>query len=257
MYMSENLFAIFLDIDRTLMGKSESALQKNLDLISKTRSLGHKVFVNTGRSTAYLPAHIDFDRWFDGIVSGAGARIMLNNKEIFCETVDMNAVRKFCEHGFKQEQISVLEGIEAMYYIGSYNEGHDDWISLNKENAHSLLKSDLRIEKFTVLGKASHEIPEILGSDYQVIQHSGYAEIIKKSNSKASAVKFVMEYLGLPEKNSVAMGDSLNDFDMIEYSGIGVAMGNAIPEIKNIADIVTEDVDDAGVAAALVRIFDL
>ncbi len=257
MITNESRFAIFLDIDGTLMGRSETALKKNLDTISKVRSLGHKVLVNTGRSTAFLPSHIDFERNFDGVVSGAGARIVLDNKEVFCETVELDAVKRFCELSFEQEQISVLEGIDNMYYIGDDNGGHDEWIPLTKDNLQKNLKADMRIEKFTVLGTASPKIPDVLGGDYLVIQHKNYAEIIKKTCSKACAVKFVMKYLGLSKEQSIAMGDSLNDFDMIEEAGIGVAMGNAVDEIKNVADMITESVDDAGVAVALERIFNL
>ena len=67
----------------------------------------------------------------------------------------------------------------------------------------------------------------------------------------------VMDYLNLPVEQSISMGDSLNDYEMIEYAGIGVAMGNAVEEIKSIADMVTADVDDSGVAVALEKIFDL
>jgi len=55
----------------------------------------------------------------------------------------------------------------------------------------------------------------------------------------------------------IAMGDSMNDYDMIEAAGVGVAMGNAIDKIKEIADFTTSDVNEAGVAEALIKIFDL
>ncbi|HLR91843.1 MAG TPA: HAD hydrolase family protein, partial [Atopostipes sp.] len=46
-----------------------------------------------------------------------------------------------------------------------------------------------------------------------------------------------------------------NDIDMVEYAGLGVAMGNAIPEVKNVADVVTDTVDEFGVATAINRYF--
>ena len=66
-----------------------------------------------------------------------------------------------------------------------------------------------------------------------------------------------MKYMGLPKEQSIAMGDSLNDYDMIECAGIGVAMGNAVSEIKELANMITSDVDNAGVALALEEIFEL
>ena len=75
--------------------------------------------------------------------------------------------------------------------------------------------------------------------------------------SKSRAMNYAMEFLGIPFEQSIAMGDSMNDFDMIEKAGIGVAMGNAVPEIKDIADMITDDVNSAGVASALEKIFSL
>lgn len=248
---------IFLDIDGTLMGNEKKALFHNLDVIRKVRSLGHKVFVNTGRSTAFLPSHMDFKKDFDGVVSGAGARITFGDKEIFCKLIETEAVRKFCKLCITHDNVSVLEGVDKMIYMGNDNEGHDDWIRLTSDNFDELINDDLRIEKFTVLGVADPQIPELLGEEYMVIQHNGYAEIIKKAYSKSKAIEVVMDFLKLPVEQSVAMGDSLNDLDMIEYAGIGVAMGNAVPEIKEIADMVTQSVDEAGVAVALEKIFEL
>jgi len=156
----EKQFVVFIDIDGTLMGKSEKALQRNLDVIQKVRSLGHKVFVNTGRSTAFLPKHIDFEKFFDGVVSGAGARIVFDGKEIFYDPVGFSDIKCFCKIGFKQTNTSVLEGVDSMVFLGDYNEGHDEWIQLRKDNFEEVVTESLKIEKFTVLGTATSEISE-------------------------------------------------------------------------------------------------
>ena len=93
-------YAIFLDIDGTLLRKSLDALQRNIDVIQKVRSLGHKVLINTGRSTAYMPEEMDVEKYFDGVISGAGARIILDKKEIFCKLMPDTAIRRFCEIWF-------------------------------------------------------------------------------------------------------------------------------------------------------------
>ena len=103
----------------------------------------------------------------------------------------------------------------------------------------------------------AEKLQEILGDNYIVFQHPTYAEVIQKSYTKAGAMKIVLEKLGIPAEQSIAMGDSLNDYDMISAAGIGVAMGNAISEIKDIATMVTTSVDEAGVANALENIFEI
>ncbi len=257
MDVQDKKYAIFLDIDGTLLRKSQQALQKNIDVIQKVRSLGHKVLINTGRATAYMPEEIDTEKYFDGVISGAGARIILDKKEIFCKLMPDTAIRHFCETCFDIEDISILEGVDEMYIVGPERTFVYDWKFITYDNIEQNIKNGLKIEKFTILGAAPKELQNVLGEDYIVIQHPTYAEVIQRAYTKAGAMKVVLEKLGLSAEQSIAMGDSLNDFDMISAAGIGVAMGNAIPEIKDIATMTTASVDEAGVAAALERIFNI
>ena len=64
-------------------------------------------------------------------------------------------------------------------------------------------------------------------------------------------MKFFEKSLGILPEEMMAFGDAQNDMDMIEYAGIGIAMGNAEESLKEIADYVTTDVDDDGVLNAL------
>ncbi len=249
--------AVFLDIDGTLMGKNTLALEKNLEVIKKVRSLGHKVFANTGRATGYMPKQFDVARCFDGIISGVGARITLDGEEVFCKTVPMEVVRRFCEFCVETENISILEGIDNLYYCGGLADDEKGWVRFDKNSMEELLERKLRIEKFTILGEAPKGLSEALGDDYPIIQHPTYAEIVQRECGKAVAMEYVLKLLNIERKFSIAMGDSLNDFDMIEYAGIGVAMGNAVSEIKDISSMVTEDVDKGGVAQALEKIFNI
>ena len=73
----------------------------------------------------------------------------------------------------------------------------------------------------------------------------------------AKALKEMAEILDIPIERTVAIGDSMNDFDMITAAGIGVAMGNAVDKIKEISDFVTDDVDSSGVSSALCKIFNI
>lgn len=59
------------------------------------------------------------------------------------------------------------------------------------------------------------------------------------------------EHLGVARENVMTLGDQANDTAMIEYAGIGVAMGNAIPELKAVAQFVTATNTEDGVARAI------
>lgn len=71
--------------------------------------------------------------------------------------------------------------------------------------------------------------------------------------TKAQAVRAVCEQLGVPLAQVLAIGDAEADIGMLQQAGIGVAVGNAIPELQAIADWVAPSVDAAGVAAAIQR----
>ncbi len=249
-------YAVFLDIDGTLMGSSGKALKKNLDVIQKVRALGHKVLISTGRATAYLPENIDIEKYFDGVVSGAGARVVIGEKEVFLKTMTMENIKAFCEYNLKNGIIGVLEGVENMFFMGIIEEAQGKWININEENVSEYLKKDFPVEKFTILGTAPKELKSVL-TDCVILQHNGYAELLQKGCSKSSGMEIAAKELGIGIDRCIAMGDSLNDLDMIEDSGIGVAMGNAVREIREAADMITDDVDNAGVASALKKIFSL
>ena len=73
-------------------------------------------------------------------------------------------------------------------------------------------------------------------------------EVMKKDSSKRSGIEKLAEELKIKPHEVICIGDSGNDKQMIEYAGLGVAMGNAFPEIKEIADYVTYTNEENGVA---------
>ena len=78
-----------------------------------------------------------------------------------------------------------------------------------------------------------------------------YLEVLHPQASKGHAVAKLAELLGLDASKVMCIGDQGNDRDMIEYAGMGVAMGNAIDEIKALANFITTTCDEDGVAVAV------
>lgn len=80
-------------------------------------------------------------------------------------------------------------------------------------------------------------------------------DVMQKGISKASAIETLCRELEIEQHETAAIGDQLNDLDMIEYAGTGVAMNNAVPRIKDAAQLVTENCNNnSGVAEALGRL---
>jgi HAD superfamily hydrolase (TIGR01484 family) len=110
---------------------------------------------------------------------------------------------------------------------------------------------DAKITKLTMGGAASAEEKEILGDVLDFYTINGYHEGIIKGESKSKGMLIILEELGIPRENCIAIGDSENDLEMIRCAGTGIAMGNASDELKAAASLITGNVENCGVAQAL------
>lgn len=81
--------------------------------------------------------------------------------------------------------------------------------------------------------------------------HERSTDVLPSGGSKAEGIKKVIEKLPFDREDTYAFGDGLNDLQMIEFAGTGVAMGNAVPELKKIADFITKPVDEDGIQYAV------
>lgn len=92
------------------------------------------------------------------------------------------------------------------------------------------------------------------GTDY-VVGWTAWLDLSPVGVSKASGLALVAERLGVAQADVLAIGDGRNDLEMLRWAGRGVAMGQAIEEVRAAADAVTETVYDDGVAVELARYF--
>lgn len=83
-----------------------------------------------------------------------------------------------------------------------------------------------------------------------------FTDIVAAGNSKALGMEAVCRHFGIRQQETLAIGDGGNDIEMLRWAGIGVAMGNATPEVQAAADMVTTDVDHEGIEYAVDQILD-
>lgn len=86
-----------------------------------------------------------------------------------------------------------------------------------------------------------------------VFSEETYLEILPQGNSKGAALEFMAQRLEIPLDAVIAVGDNHNDLEMIRVAGLGVAMGNAPPELRAQAKYVTGTNDDEGLAEVIER----
>ena len=79
-------------------------------------------------------------------------------------------------------------------------------------------------------------------------------DVFHEDAGKEKGMIAAMKRYGIERSETLAFGDAMNDATMLETAGIGAAMGNSTAELKQLADIVTEDIDDDGIAKALYRL---
>ncbi|MBT2574928.1 sugar-phosphatase [Bacillus sp. ISL-51] len=102
------------------------------------------------------------------------------------------------------------------------------------------------------LDKTVESIPEPYREKYTMVKSAPFFyEILHPKVSKGNAVKLLAEQLGIEQKQVMAIGDNGNDLSMIKWAGCGVAMANAIPEAREIADYETKSNNEHGVAHAI------
>ena len=74
-----------------------------------------------------------------------------------------------------------------------------------------------------------------------------------KDSDKAKGILAVLEYYGWTQDNAMSLGDGNNDIEMLLFTGASVAVGGALPDVKAVADYVTDDIDKDGWAKAMVH----
>ncbi|MBO0469158.1 sugar-phosphatase [Enterococcus sp. DIV0242_7C1] len=112
----------------------------------------------------------------------------------------------------------------------------------------------MMIDEPEILDKAISQLPEEFSNKYTTVKSTDfYYEILNKEASKGNALAKLADHLGIQQSEVMAIGDNENDLSMIEYAGIGVAMGNATESVKQAADIQTSSNDEDGVAEVLLK----
>ena len=117
-----------------------------------------------------------------------------------------------------------------------------------------------KLQSYFLDPAVQREVLETLPAEFPEITVAcslpGNVEITHRDATKGAALAFLCGHLGLPVGSAVAFGDERNDCSMLRTAGLGVAMGNAAPEARAAADVVTASNDEDGVARMLLRLLE-
>lgn len=274
--MTMNPKSLFIDIDGTLFDHEKDAIPESAkEAILSAKSKGHKIFLSTGRPYADIDKEI-LDFPLDGMIVSCGAVVYVENKPIYCKTYPqkelINLIQFMLDHniGFS------LDGIHKNYLSEEafnclsglmFKNNEDSELSramMAKNNCFTFeemeeedLKEVVKISIFTKnkesCEKLFKRIPEsLVGFMYKNNHLDLYnGEISIKGITKATGLKQIANYLNIPIEDTIAIGDSLNDLDILQAAGLNICMGNGADECKKVADFTTKHISDDGLAYAL------
>lgn len=267
---------IFIDIDGTLFDHAKDAIPESAkNAILSAKSKGHKIFLSTGRPYADIDQEI-LNFPLDGMIVSCGAVVYVDNKPIYCKTYPQDDLITLVQFMLDNNIGFSLDGIhknylteEAFNCLSSlmFKNNEDSELSramMAKNNCFPFedmkeedLKEVVKISIFTKnkesCEKLFQKIPEsFVGFMYKNNHlHLYNGEISIKGITKATGLKQITSYLNIPIEETIAIGDSLNDLDILQEAGLSICMGNGTDECKEIADFTTKHISDDGLAYAL------
>jgi Cof subfamily protein (haloacid dehalogenase superfamily) len=260
---------LFFDIDGTLIDSAHyhfeipEAVMKEL---RRVQAQGHKLFISSGRPAPLITPEIKAGN-FDGYVLNNGGCVFADGKSIYEERMGKELVR---------DVTRVLLDIGCEYLLDTADKAYmrRDFKDIERNFAESGVEAEFtrdyveedimdEVVKMECLpadrdpSKAEAALNEKIGDRYRsdVNGALGSFEIYAPALSKATGCWKVLEYYGVPLEDSYAFGDGVNDIDMLQAVGTGIAMGNAVDEVKKAADIVCPPISEDGLAVILRELF--
>lgn len=268
---------IFFDVDGTLVDvrpAREYIPESTVEAIRKTREKGNLCFLCTGRSKAEIYSHI-IEVGFDGIIGAGGGFVEIGDSMLYHKKVGMEAINHVVDF-FEEHNFDYYIESNGGLYASQHLIPRLEWISYGdlendpearkrKEEAPSHFIPSLKqgydlhrddVNKICFLEKEGFPFEKIYNefkNEFNVIHCTvpsfgdDSGELSVPGVNKAYAIETLIKHLGIPQENTYAFGDGLNDIDMLEYCHTGIAVGNAKEGLKDIADEITDDIAEDGI----------
>ncbi len=265
---------IAIDLDGTLLPDGKIIPEGNIRAIEYATSKGIPVVIATGRVTTSGRAFARQLNLETYIISSNGARIYdIRNREIIYEDglriEDAKAVAAYFEgfgvyyHAYVDDIMYARYMREPLLFYTEQNKKLDKDLRMDiricenfdqvfEENKDKISKV-MTIERDLKLIESMRR--ELINNKNIVIMasHEDNIEVMNHTVGKGKALMNLANRLNVEREEVIAIGDNDNDISMIEWAGTGIAMGNAIEEVKNAADDITQRCEDLGVAKAIYK----
>ncbi|MCF3942061.1 Cof-type HAD-IIB family hydrolase [Oceanobacillus alkalisoli] len=259
---------IALDLDGTLLTDDKIISERTKQVLFRAKEEGHILVISTGR-----PHRASINYYHElgldtPMVNFNGALIhhpQNRNWDALHTPMPIRTAHKIIDACYDLRVNNILAEVLDDVYIDSFDSkliGFFDEIEDEAPFVIGNLKQKLEEDPTSILVYPEEEQVQQLRSHLdnyhaEVIEHRKWGapwnviEIIKKGMNKAVGLHKIAHYFDIPEDRIIAFGDEDNDLEMIDYAGVGVAMGNAIDELKSIAKHVTATNEEDGIGSFL------
>lgn len=252
----------FFDIDGTLIECNkgiysiQSSTRKALNQLKKQ---GDDVFLATGRCKCFIVDGV-MDYPFSGYVTCNGAYVEYQGETVYKNVISAEAIKATDQLCKDRGMAYYFESNDYIYVLNKTNPKHIEF----KNNWG--MKDEVIVDEFdidsieTYIGmivvNSKEDIEPMVKAlspyfDIQRHQSDFSFDLTLKGESKAKGICKLVEALNRQMEDTIAFGDGRNDIEMLSEVGLGIAMGNAAIEAKDVANYVTEDVDNDGIVKAL------
>lgn len=253
--------AIFVDLDGTLLRRDLSISDLDRQAIEEANRMGIEIILASGRpveAIAQTSSLLGVGRYI--IASNGGCIVDLKTNEVISYyPLPMDTVKEISEIAYNHAVTPTIYSA-TKWFVEQYDSNVDIEVgraSVKPEVVSFNLITDPIIKMLVISNQfPSKEIESKLElvSTAQIewfYTYPEYLEIMPKTASKGNARDFLLNMLGVPNEQAIAIGDGDNDYALIKGAGIGVAMANSSEKVINAATYITSSNEESGVAAAI------
>ena len=251
---------VAIDVDGTLVNDDKRLTKRTIDSIKKAIQIDTKIVISSARSFYRLKNYLEqlglikdnqYTICFNGavIIENGKKNIILSNNFDIEEIWELiNLAGKFNTPIFLYSMNSVF--VEQVPKVIETSKSFKNvkldllkfnTINFNRNNIYKILFVN-DYDNITDIKKKIPEKYEITSSIPECI------EFVKKGTTKSKSLQFICRKCNIKQSEIIAIGDADNDLEMINFAGLGVAMGNAHDSLKIHANYVTGSNNDDGVA---------
>ena len=247
--------AAFFDVDGTLLShRTKQIPQSAREALEKLKASGIRCVVSTGRMIREMDRLPMGDVTFDAYITMNGQLTLNADREILYGMPLEGEVKDFVLRLFREREVPVILVEPDRLYL-NYNCQRVTDVQTAISSRVPPLGEYEGADIYQVCVYVSGEEEQVLAPIREICEvtrwHPGGVDVIAKGGGKRSAVSRYLEENGIAPEEIIAFGDGENDMGMLQLAGIGVALGNAEDQVKAIADYVTDDIDEDGLANAL------